>query len=413
MSSVLPYDVIVQIIDNVGETNDLNLIKELALVSHSFRQICAKHLFATVYLHDDVPMRQASSKKGFVKLLKRRPDIVKHIRKLTYKVEYDHRFQSTRSLHTYPCDYYDDNRLSPILPDFLRTISFLNCLTITAPRLVDWNIVDSSLTSAFLHLMHLPTINHIDLSFIENFPLSSLTSTTSVNLRRLDISNLSLEEDDSPETVVLSGMMPRLREFNTRESSELTTKLLSAKTRDGQPALNFMDLRRLTISSFFISNEEWNLRYLLRNSKLIEKLHLSVGSPLGLEGLHDILSPSASTLKELDLTVRLYSPGPLAELCVGLEAMAGHNILESLSIVVFADGSETADFVGSAFQEVEEVLVKPEWFALRQVTFEVVIDASWATELYEALQSLPDKYLSHLPKLESIAFDYECYLDDE
>ena len=48
MSSDLSYDIIVQIIDNIGETNDLNLIKELALVSHSFNQICAKHLFASL-----------------------------------------------------------------------------------------------------------------------------------------------------------------------------------------------------------------------------------------------------------------------------------------------------------------------------------------------------------------------------
>jgi hypothetical protein len=47
---VLPYDVIAQIIDNVGENDDMNLIKELALVSHSFNQICSKHLFATVVL---------------------------------------------------------------------------------------------------------------------------------------------------------------------------------------------------------------------------------------------------------------------------------------------------------------------------------------------------------------------------
>ena len=109
MSSDLSYDIIVQIIDNIGETNDLNLIKELALVSHSFNQICAKHLFATVYLHDDVPMRQASSKNAFVKLLKRRPDIVKYIRKLTYELEADDCFQPSQPSQY--SGYYVDNAL--------------------------------------------------------------------------------------------------------------------------------------------------------------------------------------------------------------------------------------------------------------------------------------------------------------
>ena len=174
MSPVLHFDIISLIIDIVGESNDTNLLNELALVSHSFHQICCKHLFATVELHDadpdtDLNPYVASSKKGFLKLLKSRPDVVKYIRKLTYEVSY----------------YYDDDlRFSRILPKFLRTISGLNSLKITASQL-DWNELDSSLTSAFLYLMHLPTINHIDLSSIYNFPLSSLT--LSVNLLRLDI----------------------------------------------------------------------------------------------------------------------------------------------------------------------------------------------------------------------------------
>ena len=66
--SSLPYDIIVQIIDTVGEDKDTELLKELSLVSHSFHldQICSKHLFATIDLHDEGPMRRASSKRGFV-----------------------------------------------------------------------------------------------------------------------------------------------------------------------------------------------------------------------------------------------------------------------------------------------------------------------------------------------------------
>ena len=33
-----------------------------------------------------------------------------------------------------------------------------------------------------------------------------------------------------------------------------------------------------------------------------------------------------------------------------------------------------------------------------------------AAELAEALQSLPDRYLGHLPKLESVAFNYSAYI---
>jgi hypothetical protein len=229
MWPILPYDIITQIIDIVGEDNDTELLKELALVSRSFHQICCKHLFATVKLHDaDTEDGIASSKKSFVKLLGRRPDVVKYIRKLTYEVDY--------------CRFFidnDDHLLSPILPNFLRTISRLNCLTIAfSSSTLQWDRLGSSLTSAFLYLMHLPTMNHIDLSCIEDFPLSSLTP--SVNLLRLDIRDVQPLEK---EVVVQSEMMPKIREFHTSGSALLTTKLLHAKKQDGQPAFNFMGLR--------------------------------------------------------------------------------------------------------------------------------------------------------------------------
>ena len=269
-------------------------------------------------------------------------------------------------------------------------------------------MLDSFLTSVFLHLMHLPTINHINLSSIWNFPLSSLA--LSVNLHQLDIFHMKcsnpLEEDDSIKIVVQSEM-PKIREFHTFGSALLTTKFLHAKKHD-QLAFNLMDLRWLSISY----DTERNARYLLQNAKLLEKLHLTVdlGSILGL------LSLRSSTLKVLDLKVPLYHGFAclsLEGLCEELEAMAGHNILEALSVEVRVQNEdEMEDFIGSIIQKVEKVLIKPGWSLLRQVSFKVsVVDYhSKRKELCKVLQFLPDKYLSHLPKLESVAFNYSVYV---
>jgi hypothetical protein len=412
MSSVLPFDIISQIIGNIGNDKDTNLLKDLALVSYSFHQICSKHLFATVELHDAFPICHIpSSKKEFVKLLTSRPDVVKHIRKLTYRMKrYDNRSQSSQFTPFNPND--DDHLLSPVLPNLLRSISNLNCLTINASK-SDWNSLDSSLTSAFLHLMHLPTINHIALLFIENFPLSSLTPC--VNLLRLDMFDLCplnpLEEDGSPEIVVRSEMMPKIREFRTIGSCLLTTKLLHAKTQDGRPAFNVMDLRQLSISLILFEDVR-NIQYLLQNAKSLEKLHLSVDRRRSFVDLRDILSSGARTLKVLDLAVSL----PIAGLCEELEAMAGHNTLEALSLEVNVDGDETEVFIGSTIQNVGKVLVKPGWSALKQVSFKVliacyVVPKEDSAKLSDALQSLPDKYLSHLSKLESVAFNFSAYVN--
>ena len=397
MWPILPFDIIVLIIDIVGESKDTDLFKELALVSHYFLQICSKHLFATVELCDSVPKRHiASSKKGFIKLLKSRPDVVNYIRKLMYKVSH--------------CND-NDHLLSSILPNLLPKFSHLNSLKIAGSR-QDWNTLDSSLISALLHLMRFPSINHIDLSFITNFPLSSLTS--SINLLWLDIHYMvtfchPLEEDGSPE--VLVGMMPKICELYTTRSSLLMRELLYAEQEDGQPAFNFMDLRRLKMS-FNCSNDEWNFRYLLQNAKLLEKLNLEVADYMSIVGL---LSPSACTLKVLHLSVSSMSWDHiiLGGICEELEALARHNMLEALSFEVHADDHDhdTGEFVGSIIQKVENILVKPGWSMLRQVSFKLSLSYfRIKRELYEVLQSLPDKYLSHLSKLESIAFNYSVYV---
>ena len=394
---LLPFDIIALIIDIVGERNDADLLKELSLVSHSFHQICSKHLFANIELHSaQANPRRASSKKGLVKLLKSRPEVVKYIQKLEYDVTHKDN---------------DDDLLSPILSSVLPTFSRLNSLTIAYRK--EWDKMIPSLRSAFLYLMRLPTINHIDLSFIRNFPLSSLTQ--SVNLLRLDINYLygsdSLEEDASPE--IVAEMMPKIRKFHTSTSSELTTKLLRAKLRDGRPAFNFMDLRRFSI---FIGGfeDEQNIRYLLQKAKLLENLRLSVGEGQSLEGF---LSPGARNIKDLDLSVFLWAGNSifLGGTCEELEALERHNMLEAFTLRVEInsdDSISTEGFIGSIFEKVENILVKPGWSALRRVSFKLLTsgwDQGIATRLCEALQSLPDKYLSHLSKLESVTFDYQAY----
>ena len=389
----LPFDITSLIIDIVGGSKDTVLLKELSLVSHSFHQICSKHLFATVDLHD-ANCKCASSKKRFIKLVKSRPNVVNYIRKVTYKVSYVNDIND------------DDHLLSPILSNFLPTTSRLNSLAIIAFSR-NWNLLDSSLTSAFLHLMRFPTVNHIDLSNIKNFPFSSLPQ--SVNLHRLDINTLT--HFDQPEIVVeseMNQMMPKIREFHTSDSYLSTTKLLHAKMHDGRPAFNFMDLRRLWIF-LMVSEDERNFRYLLQNAKLLEKLHLSVLHGQGLMGLHDILSPIARTLKVLSFSVSADHPA-LAGLYEELEAMTGHYMVEALSIEFIVDselGDDTVDSVGCDFQKVEKVLVKPGWSALRQVSF--IVSSSFENitpKLTEVFQSLPDIYLSHLSKLESVSFNF-------
>ena len=416
MSTILlPFDIITYIIDTVGENGDTNLLKELALVSRCFHELCCKYLFATVDLsvigsgspwNPQVP----SPKKRFVRLLESRPDVVKYIRQLKYEVGLV-RDTSNLSLQCQAAAAHrmsDDYLLSPILPNLLRTITCLNCLTIDASH-IKWNEINPYLTSAFLHLMHLPTINNINLSTIPNFPVSSLILPA--NLLRLDLTHLSCVEPFEDEiAVVQSEMMPKLREFHTSYSPGPTTLLLRAKRQDGQPAFNITNLRRLSSCL----GDKQNLRYLLQNAKLLERLHLTVGVNQSLEGLLSE-SSSARTLKVLGFSVLIlfssYFPQPLEGVFEELEALAGNNVLEAISFEIDVYGNEAEDAIGSLIQNVKKLVATPGWPALRQVSFEVrICVVAVGAELSEALQSLFDRYSSHSSKLESVAFNFSAYV---
>ena len=94
-----------------------------------------------------------------------------------------------------------------------------------------------------------------------------------------------------------------------------------------------MDLRRLWIQLGILDSKQ-NYRYLLQDAKVLEKLHLSVALGRYLVGLHDILSPISRTLKVLGLTISSFisASASLKGICDELEAMAGHYMLEALSI---------------------------------------------------------------------------------
>ena len=112
-SPVLPFEIIALIIDIVGENEGTNLLKELALVSHCFHQICSKHLFSTIELHDADPDYHTSPKKGFVKLLRSRPGVVNYyIREFTYSM--NHKDQSSPSSPIHRSFDNDDHLLSSI-----------------------------------------------------------------------------------------------------------------------------------------------------------------------------------------------------------------------------------------------------------------------------------------------------------
>ena len=92
-----------------------------------------------------------------------------------------------------------------------------------------------------------------------------------------------------------------------------------------------------------------------------------------------------------------------------------HNMLEALSFEVGVNGYESKDLIGSIIRNVENVLVRPGWPALKQVSLKVSIELPCclysrekSAEMSEPLQSLPNEYLGPLSQLESIVFNFSA-----
>ena len=77
---------------------------------------------------------------------------------------------------------------------------------------------------------------------------------------------------------------------------------------------------------FIRSEDEQNIRYILQNTKFLEKLHLSVGFLRRIVGSF----PQCTHFEGFWFDV-LYRSSVCSGVCEELEAMAGHNMLESLS----------------------------------------------------------------------------------
>ena len=97
--------------------------------------------------------------------------------------------------------------------------------------------------------------------------------------------------------------------------------------------------------------------------------------------------------------------------------MAGHNVLEALTYTITIGSSENKeddadDFVGTIIQKVGEVVVKTGWPDLRHVSFKVSRQARRDRAKSETLQSLTNKCLSRILKLESVqvTFSYEVQI---
>jgi hypothetical protein len=134
------------------------------------------------------------------------------------------------------------------IPRTLRKLTKLKSLTIwhNTENKLKWG-THWPMRPALLHLMQLPTLSHLKLWWIENFPISDLIHSSS--LKHLEIEKVDFAEEDvvPPSTAPLPRKSVLLREYNVGlRSASATKKLVEAKRPDGLPVVDFTELTKVT-----------------------------------------------------------------------------------------------------------------------------------------------------------------------
>lgn len=237
MATTLPYDIVGRIIDILAAEGDLTPIKNASLTSSSVLHLCRRHIFHTVSSYSS--SIHGSLNKPLIEILVNNPDIVQYIRELNY-------YESHVDSELF--------RLAPLLRKFfnlLQTISLLECLRFRFVYSdVNWTEIDPLLRSTLLHLIHLPTLTHLDISHVRNIPISAFAPC--INLEQLDIRYITLApfEDQDPSLRMSCSKTPRILHFkNVGSNTADVERLLRAKWKDGRPVLDFTHIKTLEVET--------------------------------------------------------------------------------------------------------------------------------------------------------------------
>jgi hypothetical protein len=230
-SIIFPLEIEEMILNILGEDDEgHSALTMCSLVCHAFLPICRKHIFRSIALNDySVPSHNT---QAFERLLRETPEIAEYIRKLDYTIHHAD-FTST-SIH-----------------ESLKRISRLEFLTLGEPDIARFNWRRTSIRPALLHLLHLPTLTHFQVTDnTYDFIVSDLIPC--VNLKYLNIGNNM--------TVAAKNIYPAASSFPVHSiqlnefvaglgtsSSSAIMKLSTTCRPDGQPIIDFGSLSKITV----------------------------------------------------------------------------------------------------------------------------------------------------------------------
>ncbi|PPR00303.1 hypothetical protein CVT24_004593 [Panaeolus cyanescens] len=388
---VLPYDILIDIIDIIAETGPLDLsmqtLKAISSLSKFCNHHCRKHIFKSIdagYAKEKEFMYYETAYTlklvitpiqprvaSFIKLVKEHPGVIPYIQRFCL-VHFD-----------YPYGV-EENALSSALPK----LSNLSSLEIRLNN----NAWTGYLSRTVQSLCTLPNLTHLRLDNIFNFPIGAFTSFP--HLKALELLSFDLKADE---------LAPRI----STPPLKITTLLIDDVNRidflarqrvDGKNVLDLTELKNLSFavnSHLKIQDMSFLLRNQMSQVQGVEEMKITItvydpASTSSLSGFEfDIkphfdlwILPNRRALKRLHLTSLITQTmgDPYSGICQTLEKLETDNILEELTITVNVAappiGQVRIRRTGTKWKALFDILMKPGWEKLKVLSLVVKLNGT-------------------------------------
>ena len=232
---ILPIEIEETILDLLVEDDEgRSTLKTCSLVCQAFLPICRKHIFKSIALNHWNPppnfQGYSSTTRSFDRLLCETPEIADYIRILDYNIK-------------------KEDLTTPSIRKSLKRISRLESLTVSDSNYakLDWS--NNPIRSELLHLLHLPTLTQLVMSYIDNFVVSDLIPC--VNLKYLFIGHYTTVPvvDKNTFLAALPEHSIQLNGFGAgSKCSAAIMELCTARRPDGQPIIDFGSLSMVAVN---------------------------------------------------------------------------------------------------------------------------------------------------------------------
>ncbi|KDR66871.1 hypothetical protein GALMADRAFT_258745 [Galerina marginata CBS 339.88] len=389
-NSRLPLEVVLTVLDILAQDDQEFLsLKACSFVCKTFLHQCRKHIFASISVDGRKLVSPKPNTTSLIRLLSTTPEIADHIRKLVCCI--------TRE---------EFDRQS--LPGVLEKINKLEFLSIRWPGLERrWN--HNPLRPALLHLLHLPTLVHLELRKIEDFEVLDFLPCT--NLKELDFSVVKAVESEGASYLTCSEDPIRLRRFSAGwQWSTTISKLCRTIRPDGRLIIDFANVTSVSFHLYERDEHDAAAEFFKHCEQVTDVVLHVYSPPLTWMGISKTLAPSMQTLTRLSLNISRDESGtadPLSGLVDELKGIRHQNCIESIIINVYILPDWDCSS-GDDWGRLDEELTQPGWPKLKSVLVGITVFtlSREANDLEMALRKLPETQFPRLSSSKSVVFEF-------